>query len=130
MSEKPHAVVKVVVLHVEVVPVEGHVEEVGHERDFRDWKEKVPGEEVVDKTTISSAAGESDPAQNKTPGKVVHRVVCSCLVYIIFSWIKPLPSGRVIRGVDKSKGHKSNYDPNKYVDQSVHSELLVLGDVK
>ena len=48
LGHQPHGEVHVVVLDVEVVPVPGHVEQVGHEGDFRDGGPEAPGEEVID----------------------------------------------------------------------------------
>ena len=45
LAEEPHGEVHVVVLHGEVVPVEGHVEQVGHEGDLGDGGPQAPGQE-------------------------------------------------------------------------------------
>ena len=43
-------------LQEEEVPVERHVEQVGHEGDLRDGQPELPGEEVVDDSTVAPAA--------------------------------------------------------------------------
>merc|ERR1712156_808849 len=53
LAEEPHGEVHVVVLHSEVVPVEGHEGQVGHEGDLGDGGPEAPGEEVVDRSPVA-----------------------------------------------------------------------------
>ena len=64
----PHGVVDTVGLGQEEEVVPGHVEEVRHEGDLRDGQPELPGEEIIDDTSVSAAAGESHPEQTEAPG--------------------------------------------------------------
>ena len=79
LAEEPHGEVHVVVLHGEVVPVEGHVEQVGHEGDLGDGGPQSPGEEVIDRSPVSLHTGKHHPAEAETPGGFVKRHVASVL---------------------------------------------------
>ena len=66
----PHGVVHGVGLQEEEVPVERHVEQVGHEGDLGDGQPEAPGEEVIDDSPVAPAAGEGDPGKAETPGSL------------------------------------------------------------
>ena len=70
----PHGEVDRVGLEEEEVPVEGHVEEVGHEGDLGDGLPEAPGEEVIDDTPVPSAAGEGHPHEAETPPSLAEGV--------------------------------------------------------
>ena len=58
-------------LHGEVLPVGGHVEQVGHEGDLGDGGPESPGQEVIHRAAIALHAGEGDPAEADPPGGLV-----------------------------------------------------------
>ena len=57
-------------LQEEEVPVERHVEQVGHEGDLRDGQPELPGEEVVDDSTVTPAARKSHPGKTEAPASL------------------------------------------------------------
>ena len=75
LRDLPHGVVDVVLLAEEEDEVPAHVEEVGHERYLRDWQPEAPGKEIIDDTTVSSAAGKSYPEQAEAPGRLAESIV-------------------------------------------------------
>ena len=50
------------------------MEEVGHEGDLGDGQPEVPGEEVVDDSTVSTATGKGDPHQTESPASLAESV--------------------------------------------------------
>ena len=74
LRHPPHGVVHGVGLQEEEVPVERHVEEVGHEGDLGDGQPEAPREEVVDDPAVAPAAGEGDPHQTEAPGSLAEGV--------------------------------------------------------
>ena len=98
LGEQPHREVHVVVLDVEVVPVPGHVEQVGHEGDLGDKGPEAPGEEVIDNPSIALDTGEHDPGEAEAPARLHHGLIC--LLFIM--------SGDIIRPINQGKCHEEN----------------------
>ena len=117
----PHGVVQLVGLEEEELPVERHVEEVGHEGDLGDRQAESPREEGVDNASVAPAAGEGDPHQTEAPGSPA-----VCVEEFYLNVTIPVE----VWPVDQDQSQCSDGQPEDDVDQAVDVKPLVLGLVQ
>ena len=76
LGEEPEGEVHSIVLHLLILPVDGHVEQVGHEGDLGDGGPQSPGQEVIDRATIALHTGKHYPGETDAPGSLDADGVC------------------------------------------------------